>query len=170
MDNDLTTIREAFIGHWGAMGNAWGINRTMAQIHALLMMNVEPLTTLDVMNELEISRGNANTNLRELVEWGLVRSIVRRGDRKEYFAAEKDVWRIFCIISRERKRREIEPIAAFLEDCHQRATNFETKEGQQVASMLGDLSEFVSLANTVMEKIAESERSKVVPAVMKFFK
>ena len=81
----------------------------MAQIHAFLLISAEPLSTDDVMEHLKISRGNANTNLREMVGWGLARSVVERGNRKEYFEAEKEVWKIFCIISRERKRREIEP-------------------------------------------------------------
>ena len=100
--NELARVREDFISQWGAMGGAWGINRTMAQIHALLLVTEEPLSTDDVMARLEISRGNAHGNLRELVSWGLVRSVMIRGERREYFEAEKDIWTIFCIIARER--------------------------------------------------------------------
>jgi hypothetical protein len=91
------------------MGGAWGINRTMAQVHALLMTSEKALTTDEVMAELKISRGNAHQNLRELVGWGLVRNVIRKGERKEYYESEKEVWRMFCTIARERKRREIEP-------------------------------------------------------------
>lgn len=170
MNSELKAIREEFIGQWGAMGSAWGINRTMAQIHALLMMSTEPVATIDVMEELSISRGNANTNLRELVGWGLIRSVVRRGDRKEYFEAEKDVWKMFCTISRERKRREIEPISEVLVDYQTRSKKIKNKEAQEMARMLGELSDFVSLASSVMDKISKSEQSKIVPSVMKFFK
>ena len=97
--------RDEFIAQWGALGSAWGINRTMAQIHALLMISPQPLSTDDIMEDLQISRGNAHTNLRELTGWGLIRSVIRKGERKEYFEAEKDVWKIFCIVTRERKRR-----------------------------------------------------------------
>ena len=101
------------------MGSAWGINRTMAQIHALLMTSDRALTTDEVMEDLKISRGNAHQNLRELVGWGLVRSVIRKGERKEYFESEKDVWRMFCIVARERKRREIEPALKALRACEE---------------------------------------------------
>src|SRR6478752_3736949 len=113
--NELQQTREEFVTQWGAMGSAWGINRTMAQIHALLITSQEPLTTDEVMEELQISRGNAHGNLRELVSWGLVRSVVRKGERKEYFEAEKQVWKMFCIVIRERKRRELRPAMEALE-------------------------------------------------------
>src|ERR1700761_1431159 len=115
----LAAARDEFVTQWGAIGNAWGINRTMAQIHALLIITPGALTTDEVMEELKISRGNAHTNLRELVGWGLVRSVVRKGERKEYFEAEKDVWRMFCIVARERKRREIEPALRALRACEE---------------------------------------------------
>src|SRR5207244_13655672 len=90
----LQQARDQFVTQWGAIGSAWGINRTMAQIHALLIITPRALTTDEVMEELKVSRGNAHTNLRELVGWGLVRSVVRKGERKEYFEAEKDVWKM----------------------------------------------------------------------------
>src|SRR5688500_8989202 len=90
----LAAARDEFVMQWGAIGSAWGINRTMAQIHALLMVTPHALSTDEVMEELKISRGNAHTNLRELVGWGLVRSVVRKGERKEYFEAEKEVWKM----------------------------------------------------------------------------
>ncbi len=99
------------------MGGAWGINRTMAQVHALLMTSDRPLTTDEVMADLKISRGNAHQNLRELIGWGLVRSVIRKGERKEFFEAEKDVWRMFCTVARERQRREIEPALRALHAC-----------------------------------------------------
>src|SRR6201997_3607171 len=115
----LAAARDEFVMQWGAIGNAWGINRTMAQIHALLIVTPRALTTDEVMEELQISRGNAHTNLRELVGWGLVRSVVRKGERKEYFESEKNVWRMFCTIARERKRREVEPALRALKACEQ---------------------------------------------------
>src|SRR5688572_12033541 len=115
VDDDETELEEAradFIAQWGTLGSAWGITRSMAQIHAALLAIEEPLSTDDLMELLEISRGNANTNLRALVSWGLVRLVHKKGDRKEYFEAEKNVWAMFCIIARERKRREIDPALA----------------------------------------------------------
>src|SRR5262245_50004684 len=113
----LSQVRDEFVTQWGAIGSAWGINRTMAQIHALLITTTNLLSTDDIMAELKISRGNAHANLRDLVTWGLVRSVVRKGERKEYFEAEKDVWKMFCIIIRERRRRELRPAQAVLKEC-----------------------------------------------------
>ena len=131
-DDAAGTLREArqeFVSQWGAIGSAWGINRTMAQIHALLITSPEPLTTDEVMEELRISRGNANTNLRDLVGWGLIRSLLRPGERKEYLVAEKDVWKMFCIIARERKRREITRPWRFCRDAGTRPAG--SKAGRQ---------------------------------------
>jgi len=109
--------RNLFIRRWGEMGASWGISRTMAEIHALLYLSSSPLCTDDVMNHLEISRGNASMNLRQLVNWGLIERVHQRGDRKEYFQAETDVWQMFQTISRERRRREVEPIVETIERC-----------------------------------------------------
>ena len=105
----LHDVREEFIAQWGVMGTQWGINRTMAQIHALLITSADPLSTDEVMEALTISRGNAHTNLKELVSWGLLRIVTRKGERKEFFEAEKDVWEIFRRIVEQRKRRELDP-------------------------------------------------------------
>src|SRR2546423_13092373 len=94
----LREARDEFVSQWGVIGSAWGVNRTMAQIHALLITASSALSTDEVMAELKISPGNAHSNLRDLVSWGLVRSVVRKGDRNEFFEAEKDGWKLFCII------------------------------------------------------------------------
>ena len=88
-NSEFQAIRMQFIAQWGTLGSSWGINRTMAQIHALLMVAVEPMHTNEIMEELKVSRGNANTNLRELIGWGLIQRIAYPGNRKEYFEAEK---------------------------------------------------------------------------------
>ena len=99
--DQLKQARSEFVAQWGALGTQWGINRTMAQIHALLMTATQPVTTDEVMEELQISRGNAHTNLKELVAWGLVRMVVRKGERRDFYEAEKDVWTIFTIVGFE---------------------------------------------------------------------
>ena len=116
----LTEAKQQFISSWGAFGTHWGINRTMAQIHALLMTAPEPMYTDEIMEKLQISRGNANTNLRELVGWGLIQIIHRKGERKEFFQAEKDVWKMVITIAKERKRREIMPALEVLKSCAER--------------------------------------------------
>src|SRR5881394_2376704 len=124
----LREARDEFVSQWGVIGSAWGVNRTMAQIHALLITAPAPLSTDEVMAELKISRGNAHTNLRDLVSWGLVRSVVRKGERKEFFEAEKNVWRMFCIVIRERRRRELRPALAVLKDCTERTKGLRGNE------------------------------------------
>lgn len=108
---------DQFLLLWGEMGPAWGINKTMAQIHALLYAVDEPLDTDSIMDQLEISRGNANMNLRKLSEWGLVSKTQHEGSRKEYFTAEKDVWVIASIIIQERQYRELMPVKQNLIEC-----------------------------------------------------
>lgn len=108
---------DQFLLLWGEMGPAWGINKTMAQIHALLYAIDEPLDTDSIMDQLEISRGNANMNLRKLSEWGLVSKTQHEGSRKEYFTAEKDVWVIASIIIQERQYRELMPVKQNLIEC-----------------------------------------------------
>lgn len=108
---------ERFILFWGEMASNWGINRTMAQIHALLYASELPLDTDEIMERLRISRGNANMNLRSLINWNLVRKIHLSGSRKDYYTAEKDVWEITSQIVREREKREIRPVMQQLEEC-----------------------------------------------------
>jgi DNA-binding transcriptional regulator GbsR (MarR family) len=164
---ELRAVRDRFINQWGVMGAAWGVNRTMAQIHALLMVAPEPLSTDAVMEALLISRGNANTNLRELVGWGLLRVVLRKGDRKEYFEAEKDPWKIFCIVARERQRREIEPAVVMLRECAERTATLKGTDAEAFHGMIQSLAEFVGLAAATMEKVARRERSKIVPLILK---
>jgi len=146
--------REEFVSQWGALGSQWGINRTMAQLHALLMTSAEPLTTDEMMEELEISRGNAHTNVKELVAWGLVRMVVKRGERKEYFEAEKDVWEIARTVARERKRREIEPALAVLRDCMEKSRTCESPEARVFHQQMRQLEEFVSFASKVADQVS----------------
>jgi len=166
----LAAARDEFVTQWGAIGNAWGINRTMAQIHALLIITPRALTTDEVMDELKISRGNAHTNLRELVGWGLVRSVVRLGERKEYFEAEKDVWKMFCIIVRERKRREIRPAIHVLKDCIDRAEGLKSTEARAFTAQTKALCDFMEMADGVLSKVVRSEQSTIVPWALKFLK
>jgi DNA-binding transcriptional regulator GbsR (MarR family) len=115
----LAAARREFVDLWGQMANHWGISRTMSQIHALLMVSNEPLTAEQIMEELQISRGNASMNLRDLINWGVVRRTSNPGDRRDYFTAEADVWSMFQIILRERKKRELDPLLSRLDECLQ---------------------------------------------------
>src|ERR1043165_79920 len=115
----LTEAKQQFISSWGAFGTHWGINRTMAQIHALLLVSPDPLTQDDVMEELNISRGNTNMNIRELINWGLVERVLLPGERKEYFSAEKNIWKVVKQIVKERKKRELEPMLKLLDQLEE---------------------------------------------------
>ncbi len=168
--NPLQTARDEFVTQWGAMGSAWGINRTMAQIHALLITSQQPLTTDEIMEDLQISRGNAHGNLRELVSWGLVRSVVRKGERKEYFEAEKHVWKMFCIVIRERRRRELRPAMEALERCMEQTKGLKGAEATAFTKQIRELSEFLDLTDNVITKISRSEQSKIVPWALKFLR
>ena len=166
----LSAARDEFITQWGAMGSAWGINRTMAQIHALLLITDRALSTDEIMDDLKISRGNANMNLRDLAGWGLIRSVIRKGERKEYFEAEKDVWKMFCTIVRERKRREIRPAINVLKDCIDRTDDLTSPEAAAFTRQTRALCEFMEMADGVLSKVVRSQESSIVPWALKFLK
>jgi len=113
----LTPVQEKFILHWGEMGTRWGINRTVAQIHALLYLSPEPLHAEEIATLLSVARYNVSSSLRELQSWGIVRIEHVLGDRRDHFESLKDVWRMFQIIVEERKRREVDPTIAMLKNC-----------------------------------------------------
>jgi DNA-binding transcriptional regulator GbsR (MarR family) len=165
----LRDAREDFVSQWGAIGSAWGINRTMAQIHALLMTSPKPLSTDEIMEELRISRGNANTNLRDLVGWGLIRTVLRKGERKEYFEAEKEVWKIFCTVAKERKRREISPAMEVLQRCAEKTKGLKSDEAQDFHKQMNALLDFLRLSERVLEAVAASEQSRIVKLAAHFF-
>ncbi len=114
---DLTPATQKFILHWGEMGNRWGINRTVAQIHALLYVAPQPLDAEEISQTLGVARSNVSTSLRELANWGIVRTVHVLGDRRDRFETMTDVWEMFQIVLTERKRREIDPTLALLEEC-----------------------------------------------------
>jgi DNA-binding transcriptional regulator GbsR (MarR family) len=114
---NLTPAAQKFVLHWGEMGQAWGINRTMAQVHALLFVSPTPLDAEEISKLLDVSRSNVSTSLRELITWGVVRRVHIIGDRRDRFEALKDVMETFRVIMAERKRREMDPTIALLEHC-----------------------------------------------------
>src|SRR5205809_8063469 len=117
VEQQLITAQDLFIRRWGEMGQTWGINRTMAEIHALLYITARPLCTDDVMERLNISRGNASMSLRALCDWGIVRRMHKRGERREFFESLGAVWEMFSLIAAERKRREMDPVLETIKNC-----------------------------------------------------
>lgn len=112
----LSDTESKFILHWGEMGNRWGINRTVAQIHALLYLAERPLSADEIVDLLNVARSNVSGSIRELINWGLIRKVHVLGDRKDHFQSEADVWKMFQIIIEERKRREVDPTIRLLDD------------------------------------------------------
>lgn len=163
----LKKARDEFVAQWGALGTQWGINRTMAQIHALLITAPTPLSTDEVMAELEISRGNAHTNLKELVAWGLIRTVLRKGERREFFEAEKDVWQMFTIIARERKRREIEPAVNILHKCAVESRDIKTPEGKAFHEQMRQLEEFVGFASKMADRVSSMKHGFAIQMATK---
>lgn len=115
----LTPVAQKFILHWGEMGTRWGINRTVAQVHALLFLSPRPVPADEIAETLAVARSNVSTSLRELQGWGIVRVVHVLGDRRDHFESIKDVWEIFRIVSEERKRREIDPTLRVIGECVQ---------------------------------------------------
>jgi DNA-binding transcriptional regulator GbsR (MarR family) len=162
--------RSLFIRRWGEMGAAWGISRTMAEIHALLFVSTRPLCTDDVMDRLQISRGNASMNLRQLVNWDLIYRVHRPGDRKEYFSGETDVWQMFEAITRERRRREVEPIIETIERCKamvsdklKRSRGAESKEVKEYRRRLDEMLGFLHLMNALFNVVVKVGHKGVRP-------
>src|SRR5207244_7310402 len=114
---ELTPLNQKFILHWGEMGTRWGINRTVAQIHALLFLSPKPLNAEEIAETLSVARSNVSTSLKELQGWGIVKIVHLLGDRRDHFESMKDVWEMFQLILEERKRREIDPTLAVLRAC-----------------------------------------------------
>ena len=164
----LEQSKALFIRRWGEMAAMWGISRTTAEIHALLFVSSRPLCTDDVMEQLMVSRGSASTNLRELTRWGLVQRLHQRGDRKEYFKAETDVWQMFETIFRERRRREVEPILETLKRClamtESDAKHLKGEARDELSAFrkrLEGISEFLDVMNTLFNLYVTTGRDGI---------
>lgn len=166
-DEKIRLVEDKFIHHWGSLGSAWGVNKTMTQIHSLLMVNSEPLTTDEVMERLQISRGNAHKNLKELQMWGIVKPAIVPGSRKDYYSAEKEPWKMLCVLARERKRREIEPAIEALEDCLSDLKDLPRDDVAEMADMMKDMKEFLEMADNILGKLGRSEKAFVLKWMMK---
>ena len=175
----LRTAQDLFIRRWGEMGQTWGINRTMAEIHALLYIVAQPLCTDDVMERLHISRGNASMSLRALCDWGIIRRLHRRGERREYFESLSDVWEMFSIIAAERKRREMDPVLETIKQCQKMLdagalgkSAAAQEEIQLTRQRLAGMEEFMEVTNKIFAQFignAKSGLTKVAKVLLKAF-
>lgn len=177
VQQQLRTSQDLFIRRWGEMGQTWGINRTMAEIHALLYITGQPLCTDDVMERLHISRGNASMSLRALCDWGIIRRLHRLGERREYFESLSDVWEIFSIIAAERKRREMDPVLETIKQCQRMldAASIGKSAAAQhdiklTCQRLAGMEEFMSITNKLFQQFVGNARaglSRVVRVLLK---
>lgn len=166
----LEEAKAQFIQGWGTLGSKWGINRTMAQIHALMMVSPDPMSTEEIMEELNISRGNANMNLRELMDWGLIEKVHKPGERKEYFWAEKDIWKITRQVAKERKKRELEPILKMLDQISQVEGDKKDKKVKAFTDTIAGIKRISSNADKTIDTMLKAEENWFFGAILKLFK
>lgn len=177
VESTLRQAQDTFIRRWGEMGQTWGINRTMAEIHALLYITGVPLCTDDVMERLNISRGNASMSLRALCDWGIIRRMHKRGERREYFESLGDVWEMFSIIAAERKRREMDPVLETIKQCQHMLDESslgkaaaKREDVQLTRQRLAGMEEFVEVTNKIFQQFisnAKSGLTRVVRVLLK---
>lgn len=166
----LEEARTQFIQAWGTLGSKWGINRSMAQVHALLMIAPEPMSTEDVMEQLAISRGSANMNLRDLMDWGLVEKIHKPGERMEFYSAEKDIWKIARQIAKERKKRELEPIVKLLEQLGKVEGDKKDKKVKAFTDTITGIQRMANNADKTLETMMKAEENWFFGGIIKLFK
>ncbi len=163
---ELQEAKNEFIQAWGTFGSEWGINRTMAQIHALLLVSAEPLSTEDIMEQLEVSRGNVNMNTRDLIAWGIVYRVTKKGERKEFFEADKDIYKVAIKIMNERRKRELGPVLETLRELKQvKGSDAEAKEFKKV---LADISSFGENTDKMIERMVKADENWFTGSLMKF--
>ena len=160
----LTPVATKFILHWGEMGARWGINRTVAQIHALLFLSPKPLNAEEIAEALSIARSNVSTSLRELQSWGIIRVVHVLGDRRDHFESMKDVWELFRQVLDERKRREVDPTLTILRDCLIEADK--AGAGERYAKQrLGELLEFFETTTAWYEQLRRMPTGAMIKLV-----
>jgi DNA-binding transcriptional regulator GbsR (MarR family) len=165
---DFKEGKEKFIESWGKMASDWGINRTMAQVHALLLIAPDALTADEVMAELNISRGNANMTLRALMDWGLVHKQLKSGERKEFFFAEKDMWVVVRQIIIHRKKRELEPMLKVLEELS--TVKGADLESETFSRVVSDIKLFSNKANQTLDVLTRSDSNWFTNVFLRFLK
>lgn len=139
--NRLSSVEQKFVLHWGEMGTRWGINRTVAQVHALLYISPKPLNADDIVQALAVARSNVSTSLKELQGWGIVKLVHVLGDKRDHFESMKDVWEMFRMVLDERKKREIDPTTRMLRECIVEAEK-DKETGEYTEQKLRDLQNF----------------------------
>jgi DNA-binding transcriptional regulator GbsR (MarR family) len=166
----LEEAKLEFINSWGVLGTQWGINRTMAQIHALLLVTADPLHAEEIMEALQISRGNANMNLRDLMTWGLVDKVLKPGERREYFSAEKDIWKVSMRIIRERRKRELDPMLQVLEGLKDIEGDKNDKDVKAFTETVTQIQKFAGQADKALAGLIKADENWFTGTLLKLFK
>jgi DNA-binding transcriptional regulator GbsR (MarR family) len=166
----LEEAKQQFIQSWGVLGTQWGINRTMAQIHALLLVSAGELSADDIMEQLQISRGNVNMNVRELIDWGLVEKVLKPGERKEFFSAEKDIWKVAMRITKERKRRELDPVIAIMEQLKEIDAGEKDADTKAFVDTVGQIQKFAKQADKALDGLVRADEHWFTGTLLKIFK
>ena len=161
--------KEKLVQAWGNLGYSWGLNKVMAQIHALLLVSPKPLSTEDIMSELSISRGNANMNIRALLDWGIAERVSIPGERKEFFKSEKDIWALARQVARERRKRELEPILKVLREV-QDVPAGSSEEGKEFKKVTKELKGFAEKSDGLLDTFIQSEESWFWNTLLKILK
>ena len=161
--------KEKFIETWGTLGSQWGVNKSIAQVQALLLIAPKALTTDDIMEELKISRGNANMSIRQLLDWGIVYKKSVAGDRKEYFIAEKDVWKWALKIGNVRKQRELNPVLDLLKEISENCEKAKTEEEKEFSRQIKELNAFTQQLGSVADKIFLTPGGAMLFKMLKMF-
>lgn len=166
----LSEAKSKFIEAWGKLGSEWGINRTMAQVHALLLVSPAALTTEEIMEELKISRGNANMTLRDLISWGLVEKQHKAGERKEYFFADKDTWNIARQVAKERRKRELDPIIKILDELSKVEGDSKDEAFKTFNKSVTDINKLAKNVDKTLETMLKAEENWFWKSIFKMFK
>ena len=161
----LSPVQQKFILHWGEMGARWGINRTVAQVHALLFITAKALPADEIVDALSVARSNVSTSLKELQGWGIIRVVHVIGDRRDYFESMKDVWEMFRVIIEERKRREIDPTLILLRECVADAGKHKSAGDAATKERLGDLLNFFETMNGWYSQMRKVPTGSLLKAV-----
>lgn len=152
---------ESFILHWGEMGTNWGVNRSVAQIHALLYLSDRPLHAEEISQTLKLARSNVSTALKELQSYGIVRRQHVAGDRRDHFVAETDLWELLMRISAERKRREVDPTVALLAQLKKRIEDRKDVP-EHVRHRIARMHEFISTLTSWYDQVRRLPKPTLV--------
>lgn len=167
---ELNEAKQKFIEAWGRLGSEWGINRTMAQVHALLLVTPGDMTTEEIMESLSISRGNANMTLRDLIGWGLVEKRHKAGERKEYFYADKDIWNVARQVARERRKRELEPVLKVLSELTTVKGDKKDEDYKTFHQTVTDINKLASNVDKTFETMIKADESWFWGSLLKLFR